>query len=72
MSKLAHSCDETMAQIERNAEDLPGPTWSCDGCGDRGERFNPVTRQIERCTDCQLTARPWCAWCGGTCQCDAG
>lgn len=34
MSKLAHSNDETMAEIERT-DDLLEPGWDCFNCGDR-------------------------------------
>lgn len=33
MSKLAHSNQSTMDEIERNADDLPEPpSWWCDPC----------------------------------------
>lgn len=50
MSKLAHSCQETMDEIERRAADLPEPhSWYCDQCS--------VEVYALRCSHCGKTKR---------------
>lgn len=60
MSKLAHSNDETMAQIERDAENSPDAPWECLNCGDRRfvlkpsalENFASGARETMACPEC--------------------
>lgn len=63
MSKLAHSNDETMAQIERDAENMPDAPWDCLNCGDRRfvlkptalEHFASGSRETMPCPDCNAS-----------------
>lgn len=50
MSKLAHSNQETMDEIERRGDDLPEPlSWWCDPC--------KVEVYALRCSHCGKTKR---------------